>query len=65
MGGQNSGFAVPWSSQMAKTDPKLYCFLAQGAFSSPHKLRDLSYRRSGLRMLFQQFEVSRSIRLAC
>jgi hypothetical protein len=49
---------------MAKADPELQCFLSQGAFGPLHKLRDLWHRRSCLRMLFQQLDVTSCVRFA-
>jgi hypothetical protein len=50
---------------MPKADPELLRFLSQRTFRSLHELHDLRYRRSCLRMLLQQLDVSCGEWLAC
>jgi hypothetical protein len=49
---------------MAEADPELQGLLPQRADRPFHLLRDLGDRRSRLRMLFQQLDISRSVWLA-
>jgi hypothetical protein len=59
------GLTAFGSSLMTKTDSELSRFLSQRAFGSLHSLRNLRYWCSCLRMLFQQFDIRRSVRFAC
>jgi hypothetical protein len=50
---------------VSETYSELQSLLSQRTLRSFHKLRDLWYRRSRLRMLPQKLDVRRGIRLAC